>query len=123
MDKPLLASQQVGNRLRGRHLPGRRHRPPHGGHPGTVAGVTGARGRRNSAAREDTDPPLVTTGVASLAVRDVLRGPRRPGKVLAALPPAISLESPDLMAEPRVIAISAPDALRLPNAIVSGPWE
>ena len=65
----------------------------------------------------------MTTGVASLAVRDVLRGARRPGKVLAALPHAIYLEFPDLMAEPRVIAISAPDALRLPNAIVSGPWE
>ena len=88
-----------------------------------MADVTGARGRRTSAAREDTDPPLVTTGVASLAVRDVLRGPRRPGKVLAALPHAIYLEFPDLMAEPRVIAISVPDALRLPNAVVSGPWE
>ncbi len=88
-----------------------------------MAGVTGARGRRTSAAREDTDPPLVTTGVASLAVRDVLRGPRRPGKVLAGLPHAVYLEFPDLMAEPRVIAISPPDALRLPNAIVSGPWE
>ena len=90
---------------------------------GTVAGVTGARGRRTSAGREDTNPPLVTTGVASLAVRDVLRGPRRPGKVLAALPRAIYLEFPELAAEPRVLAISPPDALRLPNAIVSGPVE
>ena len=61
--------------------------------------------------------------MASLAVRDVLRGPRRPGKVLAALPHAIYLEFTDLVPEPRVIAISPPDALRLPNAIITGPWE
>jgi Protein of unknown function (DUF2877) len=65
----------------------------------------------------------VSTGVASLAVRDVLRGPRRPGKVLAALPDAIYLEFTDVILEPRVIAISPPDALRLPNAIVTAPWE
>ena len=88
-----------------------------------MAWVTGARGRRPSAPVEDTNPPLVTTGVASLAVRDVLRGPRRFGKVLAALPDAIYLEFTDLVTEPRVIAIAPPDALRLPNAIVTGPWE
>jgi hypothetical protein len=74
-------------------------------------------------AREEASPPQVSTGVASLAVRDVLRGPRRPGKVLAALPHAIYLEFPDLVPEPRVIAISPPDALRLPNAIITGPWD
>jgi Protein of unknown function (DUF2877) len=74
-------------------------------------------------AGEDVRPPLITTGVASLAVRDVLRGPRRPGKVLAALPHAIYLEFTDLVPEPRVITISPPDALRLPNAIITGPWE
>jgi Protein of unknown function (DUF2877) len=88
-----------------------------------VAGVSGGRGRRTAAGREDTHAPLVTTGVASLAVRDVLRGPRRSGRVLATLPHAIYLEFPDLEAEPRVIALSPPDALRLPNAIVSGPVE
>jgi hypothetical protein len=72
---------------------------------------------------EDASPPQVSTGVASLAVRDLLRGPRRPGKVLAALSHAIYLEFPDLVPEPRVIAISPPDALRLPNAIITGPWE
>ena len=61
--------------------------------------------------------------MASLAVRDVLRGPRRPGKVLAALPYAICLEFADVVPEPRVIAISPPDALRLPNAIITGPFE
>jgi hypothetical protein len=86
--------------------------------------VTGSRGRRAPLTRDEPDagPPLVSTGVASLAVRDVLRGSRRPGKVLAALPDAIYLEFDD-PAEPRVIAISPPGALRLPNAIVTGPWE
>ncbi len=65
----------------------------------------------------------VTAGVASLAARDVLRGTRRPGKVLAALPQAIYLEFADIDAEPRVIVISPPDALRLPNAIIASPWE
>jgi Protein of unknown function (DUF2877) len=65
----------------------------------------------------------VTAGVASLAVRDLLRGPRRHGKVLAALPHAIYLEFADAVPEPRVIAVSPPDAIRLPNAIITGPWE
>jgi hypothetical protein len=58
-------------------------------------------------------------------VRELVRGPRRPGKVLAALPQAIYLEFTDVP-EPRVIAVSPPDALRLPNAVVAGPdgpWE
>jgi hypothetical protein len=67
--------------------------------------------------------PAVAAGVASLAVRDLLRGPRRHGKVLAALPHAIYLEFADTVPEPRVIAVSPPDAIRLPNAIVTGPWE
>ena len=62
-------------------------------------------------------------GVASLAVSDLLRGPRRPGKVLAALPHAIYLEFTDVVPEPRVIALSPPDAIRLPNAIITGPFQ
>jgi hypothetical protein len=88
-----------------------------------VAGVTASRSRRAWIADEDASPTLVSTGVASLAVRDVLRGPRRAGKVLAALSYAIYLEFTDPVPEPRVIAISPPDALRLPNAIITGPWE
>ena len=65
----------------------------------------------------------MTTGVASLAVRDLVRGPRRHGKVLAALPHAIYLEFGDVVPEPRVIAVSPPDAIRLPNAIITGPRE
>jgi hypothetical protein len=66
---------------------------------------------------------LVTAGVASLAVRELLRGVRRHGKVLAVLPDAIYLEFADAVPEPRVIALSSPDAVRLPNAIITGPWE
>jgi uncharacterized protein DUF2877 len=67
--------------------------------------------------------PAVTAGVASLAVRELLRGIRRNGRVLAALPQAIYLEFADPVPEPRVITVSPPDAIRLPNAIIAGPWE
>jgi hypothetical protein len=67
--------------------------------------------------------PVVTAGVASLAVRDLLLGVRRNGKVLAALPHSLYLEFADVVPEPRVIAISPPDAIRLPNAVITGPWE
>src|SRR5205823_4207039 len=67
--------------------------------------------------------PAVTAGVASLAVRDLLRGIRRHGKILAALPHAIYLEFADTVPEPRVITVSPPDAIRLPNAIITGPWD
>jgi Protein of unknown function (DUF2877) len=43
--------------------------------------------------------------------------------VLAVLPHGIYLEFADTVPEPRVIAISPPGAIRLPNAIVAGPWE
>ena len=62
-------------------------------------------------------------GVASLAVRDLLRGPRRAGKVLAARPHAIYLEFTDIGSEPRVIALSPSHAIRLPNAIITGPFQ
>jgi Protein of unknown function (DUF2877) len=67
--------------------------------------------------------PTVTAGVASLAVRDLVRGPARHGTVLALLPHAMYLEFSDVVPEPRVIAVSPPDAIRLPNAIIAGPWE
>jgi hypothetical protein len=84
-----------------------------------VVYVTGPPGPRPAA---DT-LVAATAGVASLAVRDLLRGARRPGKVLAALPQALYLEFADTVPEPRVIAISPPDAIRLPNAIITGPWD
>ncbi len=96
--------------------------------PSTVTYVTRAPGQRAARTRAeltdaDTDPPTVTVGVASLAASDLLRGARRHGKVLAVLPHAIYLEFADPVPEPRVIAISPPDAIRLPNAIIGGPWE
>ena len=72
---------------------------------------------------EASTEPTVTAGVASLAVRDLVRGIRRNGRVLAALPQAIYLEFADPAPEPRVITVSPPDAIRLPNAIIAGPWE
>ena len=81
--------------------------------------MTGLRARAADARAE----LAVTAGVASLAVRDLLRGTRRHGKVLAVLPHAIYLEFADAVPEPRVIAVSPPDAIRLPNAIITGPWE
>ena len=65
----------------------------------------------------------MTAGVASLAARDLLLGIRRNGKVVAALPHSVYLEFTDVVPEPRVIAVSPPDAIRLPNAIIAGPWE
>ena len=67
--------------------------------------------------------PAVTAGVASLAARDLLRGPRRHGRVLAVLPHALYQDFGDATPEPRVITVSPPDAIRLPNAIITGPWE
>ena len=52
-------------------------------------------------------------GVASLALLDVLRGPLRPGRVLAATPTVIYLD----FGAARVIALTAAGAVCLPNAI------
>jgi hypothetical protein len=62
-----------------------------------------------------------TAGVASLAVRELVRGARHHGRILAVLPQAIYLEFADAVREPRVLAISPPDAIRLPNAVIAGP--
>jgi hypothetical protein len=67
------------------------------------------------------DGPVPVAGVASLAVRDLLRGARRHGKVLAVLPQALCLEFADSAPEPRVVVISPPQAIRLPNAVITGP--
>jgi Protein of unknown function (DUF2877) len=100
--------------------------------PGTRAAGTGADTAPGSAAGgesarltgdTESERAPVTAGVASLAVRNLLRGTRRHGRVLAALPHAIYLEFADAVPEPRVIVVSAPDVMRLPNAIVTGPWQ
>ena len=58
-------------------------------------------------------------GIASLAVRDLLHGRHQAGHVLAVVQDTIIAEFPGATREPRVIAISAPDAVRLPNAIIA----
>lgn len=58
-------------------------------------------------------------GIASLAVRDLLHGPHQAGRVLVVVQGTIIAEFPGARREPRVIAISAPDAVRLPNAVIA----
>ncbi|MGH3319110.1 MAG: DUF2877 domain-containing protein [Streptosporangiaceae bacterium] len=61
----------------------------------------------------------VQLGAASTAVRPLVEGPRRPGRVLAAFPSATYVEVAGV-AEPRVLAVVTSDAVRLPVAIVLG---
>jgi hypothetical protein len=63
--------------------------------------------------------PAEVGGIASLAVRDLLHGPHQAGQVLAVVQGTLIAEFPGAPREPRVIAISAPDAVRLPNAIIA----
>lgn len=58
-------------------------------------------------------------GIASLAIRELLQGSHQAGRVLAVVQGTIIAEFPGARREPRVIAISAPDAIRLPNAIIA----
>lgn len=64
--------------------------------------------------------PVEVAGIASLAVRDLLHGPHQAGQVLAVVQGMIIVAFPGAPREPRVITISAPDAVRLPNAIIAG---
>ncbi len=63
--------------------------------------------------------PVEAPGIASLAVRDLLHGSHQAGRVLAVVQGTIIAEFPGARREPRVIAISAPDAVRLPNAVIA----
>lgn len=65
----------------------------------------------------DSGPGHAVPGVASLALHGLLHGQRRRGRVVAVLPTVIYLDFGELAAEPRVIALSAPGAIRPPNAI------
>ena len=64
--------------------------------------------------------PAEAAGIASLAVRDLLHGPQQAGQVLAVVQGMLVVAFPGAPREPRVMAISAPDAVRLPNAIIAG---
>jgi hypothetical protein len=64
--------------------------------------------------------PVEVAGIASLAVRDLLNGRPQAGYVRAIVQDTIIAEFPGATREPRVIAISTPDAVRLPNAIIAG---
>ncbi|HUK69152.1 MAG TPA: DUF2877 domain-containing protein [Streptosporangiaceae bacterium] len=57
-------------------------------------------------------------GAASLGVRNLIDGPRRPARVIAAFPVAVYLELSIPGPEPRVLALVTPTAVRLPNAVV-----
>ena len=63
--------------------------------------------------------PVEVGGIASLAVRDLLHGPHQTGQVLAVVQGTLIAEFPGAPREPRVIVISAPDSVRLPNAIIT----
>ena len=63
--------------------------------------------------------PVEVGGIASLAVRDLLHGPHQAGQVLAVVQGTLIAEFPGAPREPRVIVISPPDAVRLPNAIIT----
>lgn len=58
-------------------------------------------------------------GVASLAIRDLLHGPRREGTVVGTVRGIVLAQFPDAGGEPRVIALSPPDAIRLPNSVIA----
>ena len=97
MDKPLLASQQVGNRLRGTAPSGPSVSAAARGPPGTVADMTGARGRRTSAAREDTDS----------AAGD--HGGGQPGRPRRAARPASARQGPGRLAARGLPGVPRPD--------------
>ncbi|MFZ0166184.1 MAG: DUF2877 domain-containing protein, partial [Trebonia sp.] len=80
-----------------------------GQHPAAAPGAPGPSGA-----------PAEAAGIASLAVRDLLHGPQQAGQVFAVVQGMLVVAFPGAPREPRVMAISAPDAVRLPNAIIAG---
>jgi Protein of unknown function (DUF2877) len=61
--------------------------------------------------------PRAVPGVASLALHRLLRSPLQPGHVIAALPDVIYVDFGEHAGEPQVVALTAPGAICLPNAI------
>lgn len=75
----------------------------------------------NSAPKLQPQRRTRTAGTASLGVRHLIDGPRRPARVIAAFASAVYLELRVPGPEPRVLALVAPSAVRLPNAVVVTP--
>lgn len=69
--------------------------------------------------RMKTGAAPIVNASAGVAIRDVIDGPRRPARLIASFATSAYLELDDLP-QPRVIALSTPDAVRLPNAVVLG---
>jgi hypothetical protein len=77
--------------------------------------VTTRRRPRSPGPRAGTVP--TAAGAASLGVRSALGGPRLHGRAIAVFPSAVYVQI-DRAAEPAVIALTASDAVRPPNAVV-----
>ena len=88
--------------------------PPQAPGPaGPTAPEQRAPARRRGAASADL------AGMASVALRDLLTGPRREGQIIATCRGMAFAEFPGIGHEPRVVAICGPDTIRLPNAIIA----
>ena len=61
----------------------------------------------------------VEPAVASLAIRQLMHGPRRDGRVIGTADGMVLAEFGGVTSEPRVIVIAAPGAVRLPNSITT----
>jgi hypothetical protein len=83
---------------------------------GDLVTVSTARRRAGAHGPHGVTAPTLA-GAASLGVRSALGGPRRHGRVIAVFPSAVYLRL-DRSAEPAVIALTASDAVRPPNAVV-----
>jgi hypothetical protein len=70
-------------------------------------------------ARQSGGTSTDLAGIASLAVRDLLTGPRREGRIIATCRGMAFAEFPRIDQGPRIIAICGPDAIRLPNAVIA----
>lgn len=72
--------------------------------------------------RADRRParPAGAPAAASLAIRDLLHGPRRDGRVIGAADGMLLAEFAGAAGEPHVVAIAGPDTVRLPNSVVTG---
>jgi len=63
--------------------------------------------------------PAGAPAAASLAIRDLLHGPRREGKVIGTADRLVLAEFSGTASEPHVVAIASPDTVRLPNSVIT----